>query len=257
MNIDRMVDLIVCQDCIMIIANDDGSGIEDEQEHRERIELGVFRLGGGYLGIGNTERTDGYGFTTSGCDLCLDPCHGDMFPAHLDRSQVTYGAELTHGTAYSSRTDIRVILPGIGDELGNVTLPQLGRGTAPERVRRAIEKEIRATRMANYGRNLRWHPWPQHDPAVTVWWAGSPGEYRVSVYCDAAHQCGRMVCPECGERVTRRGVMFRDGWALSGPQGERLMWQHTDESPLCPTIISSGYAPSLPVRLGEFTKVAS
>lgn len=50
--------------------------------------------------------------------------------------------QLTHGSAYSSRHAVRLIVPGVGDSCGNVELPA-ARGAVVEYIRAAVVTEVR------------------------------------------------------------------------------------------------------------------
>lgn len=55
------------------------------------------------------------------------------------------------------------------------------------------------------------------------------------------------ICPECDEAAWRKTPsMAPKGWLLGLPDqaGE---WVHTDDTPLCPVMTSTGYEPARPI----------
>lgn len=66
----------VCIDCLMVIANDDWSGIANPDEHRAAIEdTALCELGAVVPGDMDTAY---YG--TEPCDYCATALHGDRYP---------------------------------------------------------------------------------------------------------------------------------------------------------------------------------
>ena len=75
--------IMVCNDCLMIIANDDASGLDyhlDEEasaEREEEIRSGIKALQeemGGHVSAGDSEQDDD--FSTDSCDTCGIREHG-------------------------------------------------------------------------------------------------------------------------------------------------------------------------------------
>lgn len=65
-------DCYVCQDCLMVIANDDDSGIEDEERAREVREC-VYR-GPGSWACGDSDKD--MEFSRRTCDCCCEGLEG-------------------------------------------------------------------------------------------------------------------------------------------------------------------------------------
>lgn len=67
-----------CVDCTMIIANGDDSGIEDVEQHHQRIaEQGLYELG--QVVMACDEDCEGH-FSSSRCDYCGSYLAGDRHP---------------------------------------------------------------------------------------------------------------------------------------------------------------------------------
>lgn len=67
--------LQACIDCVMIIANDDASGMDDATEKACREGIAAIE---GYLVVG-----DEVGFSWKGCDVCKNGLGGDMHEVHV------------------------------------------------------------------------------------------------------------------------------------------------------------------------------
>ncbi len=70
-------DLLACQDCVIAIANDDYSGMDDKQEAKTRKGIESWGVKG-YLVVGEE-----VGFTHDGCDICDDNLAGDKHMVSL------------------------------------------------------------------------------------------------------------------------------------------------------------------------------
>jgi hypothetical protein len=72
-----LLDLAVCGDCLIAIANDDYSGMDDETE--ARVRAGIEHLSTkGYITLGGDE----LGFQHSRCECC-GALPGDRYTAHV------------------------------------------------------------------------------------------------------------------------------------------------------------------------------
>lgn len=80
-----ITNLSVCQDCMLIIANDDASGISEERL-AEILDAWEACWSSYMFGCGNDDPAadeDGtYGFRAAGCDACGTSDHGDRYAAH-------------------------------------------------------------------------------------------------------------------------------------------------------------------------------
>ena len=66
--------LLVCQDCLMIIANDDASGMDDETEDRVRDGIKDWAEEGIQLVPGDSEND--HDFSWQPCECCNSPLGG-------------------------------------------------------------------------------------------------------------------------------------------------------------------------------------
>lgn len=73
-----VTDLSVCTDCLLIIANDDDSGIVDPIGHRAAMRA-ISLVQPGHLVPGDED----LGFCTTRCDSCGQALHGDRYRAYL------------------------------------------------------------------------------------------------------------------------------------------------------------------------------
>jgi hypothetical protein len=76
----------LCQDCGLIVANDDDSGIEDAAQHREDMRLHGIRTGFPEIVLGNSDAD--LEFSRIPCDGCGTTLAGYRFAA----------VEFEHGT---------------------------------------------------------------------------------------------------------------------------------------------------------------
>ena len=69
-------DIKVCEDCMMIIANDDDSGMSEEQATTCREGIEQWNANGYYLCVGDSDSDQYEEFSRSTCDCCGQRLHG-------------------------------------------------------------------------------------------------------------------------------------------------------------------------------------
>lgn len=90
-----------------------------------------------------------------------------------DRAGITEASKmLTHGEAYSSRYQVNVIIPGVGQDEGNHVYPP-ARGDVPEYVRARVREALDADERVK---------WARRPYVVTVRQDMARGAYRFTVW---------------------------------------------------------------------------